>query len=228
MRNTDLPTETIIEPVGQPLELAPADGEEQVPAAEQVCRPVQCTPLAADLYKLQLTMTGAMYQKLRHALDLCGRRKPIPDEAEILELGLDLLVAKLEKKKFAAMDRPRAPRAGSAADHIPAHVQREVWERDGDRCTIVSEDGVRCPACTDLEYDHIITRARGGRSDDVDNLRPRCRAHNQYEAERTFGKQFMAQKREQARAAAAKRKAEKEAERARRRGIEGHVPACWS
>ena len=34
------------------------------------------------------------------------------------------------------------------------------------------------------------------------NLRLRCRAHNQYEAERTFGAGFMAEKREQARRAA--------------------------
>jgi hypothetical protein len=37
----------------------------------------------------------------------------------------------------------------------------------------------------------------------VENLRLRCRAHNQYEAERTFGTEFMRHKRESARPAAA-------------------------
>jgi hypothetical protein len=59
-------------------------------------------PIAAGLYELRLTMDRAMLGKLRQVQNLFGRRKPVPDEAEILELGLDLLVARLEKKKFAA------------------------------------------------------------------------------------------------------------------------------
>jgi hypothetical protein len=57
-----------------------------------------------------------------------------------------------------------------------------------------------------LEFDHILPVARGGEST-ADNLRLRCRAHNQYEAERTFGAEFMRQKREarQARNGTAKR-----------------------
>ena len=39
-----------------------------------------------------------------------------------------------------------------------------------------------------------------------DGMRLRCRAHNQYEAERTFGAGFMERKREEARRAAAERK----------------------
>jgi hypothetical protein len=37
----------------------------------------------------------------------------------------------------------------------------------------------------------------------VENIRLRCRAHNQYEAERVFGRDFMRQKRQEARVAAA-------------------------
>jgi hypothetical protein len=48
--------------------------------------------------------------------------------------------------------------------------------------------------------------ARGGQAT-VDNLRLRCRSHNQYDAECTFGAGFMERKREEAReAAAAKRR----------------------
>ena len=170
-------------------------------------------PLATDLYKVSFTMTGAMYAKLQQALNLFGRRKPVPDEAEILELGLDLLVQKLEKKKFCATDKPQ-PRKPCAESHIPAEVQREVWERDGGQCTFHSDDGTRCAARMDLQYDHIIPEARGGRSDDKDNLRLRCHAHNQYEAERAFGKPFMEGKRERARAERARREAERETLRA--------------
>jgi hypothetical protein len=53
---------------------------------------------------------------------------------------------------------------------------------------------------TQLEYDHIVPVAHGGKST-VENVRMRCRGHNQYEAERTFGSGFMERKREQARGA---------------------------
>ncbi len=49
-----------------------------------------------------------------------------------------------------------------------------------------------------LEFDHIVPVARGGESTE-DNLRLRCRAHNQLEAERTFGAGFMRRKREERR-----------------------------
>ena len=101
------------------------------------------------------------------------------------------------------------PRRSSSPDHIPAHVQREVWARDEGQCTFRNAEGMRCPARSDLEYEHIRPVAQGGRSDST-NVTLHCRAHNQLAAERAFGKQFMEHKRELARAAAAKRKAEKE------------------
>jgi hypothetical protein len=70
-----------------------------------------------------------------------------------------------------------------------------VWERDEGRCTFVGAGGHRCAARRFLEYDHIAPVARGGKTI-ADNLRLRCRAHNQYEAERTFGAGHMTQKRQ--------------------------------
>jgi hypothetical protein len=71
----------------------------------------------------------------------------------------------------------------------------------------VSEAGHRCEARKLLEFDHIDPVARGGEST-VAGIRLRCRAHNQYEAERTFGAEFMRHKRiaaGEARAAAKER-----------------------
>jgi hypothetical protein len=61
-----------------------------------------------------------------------------------------------------------------------------------------------------LEYDHIDPVARGGQAT-VAGIRLRCRAHNQYAAERTFGTAFMQHKREQARRAAAQEKSKRAA-----------------
>jgi len=77
----------------------------------------------------------------------------------------------------------------------------------------VGENGQRCPACSDLDFDHIIPVARGGRSTE-DNVRLLCSAHNQLEAERTFGAGFMETKREAARAAAEERRTAAEERRA--------------
>jgi hypothetical protein len=72
-----------------------------------------------------------------------------------------------------------------------------VWQRDGGQCTFVSDRGHRCEARTRLEIDHIDPVARGGQST-PSRLRLRCRAHNQFTAERTFGPDFMRHKREEA------------------------------
>jgi 5-methylcytosine-specific restriction endonuclease McrA len=56
---------------------------------------------------------------------------------------------------------------------------------------------MRCSETHLLELDHILPIARGGQST-VDNLRVRCRAHNQHEAERVFGVAFMRAQRERA------------------------------
>ena len=69
----------------------------------------------------------------------------------------------------------------------------------------MSQAGERCPAVKLLQFDHIDEVARGGQAT-TDRVRLRCRAHNQYEAERTFGAGFMQHKREEARRAAAEKR----------------------
>jgi hypothetical protein len=59
----------------------------------------------------------------------------------------------------------------------------------------VSGDGHRCDERKFLEYDHELPLARGGQTS-IANLRLRCRAHNQLEAECVFGAGFMEEKRQ--------------------------------
>jgi hypothetical protein len=89
-------------------------------------------------------------------------------------------------------------------------VRRAVWQRDGGQCTFVSAKGQRCPARHYLEFDHMDEVARGGVAT-VSRVRLRCRAHNQYEAERTFGAEFMENKRRAAAEASAAVRAQAEA-----------------
>jgi 5-methylcytosine-specific restriction endonuclease McrA len=170
------------------------------------------TPLAPERYALQFTIGQNVHDKLRYAQELMSHQLPSGEIAEIFERALDALIPQLEKRKFAATDRPRksatCSRAGSR--HIPAQVRRAVWQRDGGQCTFVSATGQRCPARRFLEFDHMDEVARDGVAT-VSRVRLRCRAHNQYEAERTFGAEFMANKRRAAAEAQAAVKAQVEA-----------------
>jgi hypothetical protein len=126
-----------------------------------------------------------------------GDQLPSGDIAALLDRALSALIPQLEQRKFAATSRRRSGNRRSASTHprhIPAHVKRTVWERDQGRCTFVSDTGRRCSARTRLEFDHIEPVARGGAAT-VTGIRLRCRAHNQYAAECTFGTEFMRRKR---------------------------------
>ena len=229
------PAPTTIEPIAEQVTLATSPENVcdhtrgAVQPLQDVVNPLQVKPIAADQYKATFTMSRRLYDKLRRAKDLLGHRKSIPDEAEIIEAGVDLFIARMEKQKFGSADKPRRRRPSRSAAYVSVEVKRQVWERDGSQCTFTSEAGVRCPETRGLECDHIEPVARGGDSR-ASNLRLRCRAHNQLEAERSFGKPFMQNKREQAKAEAAKRRAEKEAKKAAKEALDNDelMPALRS
>jgi len=68
-----------------------------------------------------------------------------------------------------------------------------VYLRDHGQCSFVSADGRRCEARALLELDHIEPWAKRGDAG-VDNIRLRCRAHNQMHARECFGARHIAAK----------------------------------
>ncbi|MBI1797691.1 MAG: hypothetical protein HYR74_11660 [Candidatus Eisenbacteria bacterium] len=163
------------------------------PAPVETPRP-QITPLAPERFALQTTIDEETQALLREAHELLGHPTATSHVPDVLKAALRLYVAQLRKQKFAATDQPRPGRARSIdSRHIPADVKRAVWERDGGRCTFVSDFGHRCEERSGLEFDHVHAFARDGRAT-VGNIRLRCHAHNQFEAERTFGADFMSRK----------------------------------
>jgi hypothetical protein len=159
-------------------------------------------------YLLQVLISSGTYGKLRHAQALLSHAIPTGDVAQLLDHALEALITRAEKRKIGvgrAANRSlhrstnrRSP--AGVARHIPAYIRREVWERDRGQCTFVSAAGNRCTERRFLEFDHVLPVARGGRAT-VKGIRLRCRAHNQYEAERVFGSAFMQRKRRDARMA---------------------------
>ncbi len=187
-------------------EHAPGRVENEVPAGQPVSGQLM-TPLARSAPGVEnksRTLMRLMIDedKLRSARDLLTHRLPSGNASDIVDFALAELIAKRTKRKFGAGPRRRMGRVSSSNPrHIPAHIRHEVYERDGSRCTFTSETGRRCPAVSHLEFDHIQEIARGGTTTAA-NLRLRCRAHNQYTAELTYGAEFMKNKREEARSAA--------------------------
>ena len=142
---------------------------------------------------MQVRISRETHDKLRLAQNLLRHSVPDGDVAVILDRALTVLLDKLEKQKCGSgkthvkrktpMKAPRRPRADRSR-HVPASVRREVWAHDGGHCAFVGSDG-RCPERNWLEFHHVVPYAGGVTN--ASNLQLRCRAHNQYEAELTFG-----------------------------------------
>ena len=168
-------------------------------------------PLSPASYALQCTLSAAVHAKLREVQDLLGPRVHPGDMSQVLELALDALLKQLARTRKAAIQRPEGgvtAEPGLAAQtepagaepplvavsrdprHIPAHIRRAVWARDGDCCQFESASGRRCESRSGLELDHVRPVAVGGAST-LDNLRLLRRAHNQLEGERRLGRAFM-------------------------------------
>ena len=69
-------------------------------------------------------------------------------------------------------------------------LEREVFERDGGRCSYVDASGARCSETGRLEFHHLTAFAQGGEHTEK-NLTLRCAAHNALAAEADFGREHM-------------------------------------
>jgi hypothetical protein len=161
-------------PVPQPVTPPPRDSIE---------------PLDAERSRLHVTVSRRFLEKLEAAKDALGHACPGGSAEEILERGLDLVLAEHAKRK-GLVEKPLKEPRPSRTDAIPAHVKRAVWRRAGGRCEFLLESGERCGCTRRLEFDHIDPLARGG-SSSIDNVRLACREHNVLAARRVFGDALM-------------------------------------
>lgn len=175
------------EVIGQARHKSKRDVERLVaglhPQQEQ---PWSYTHVSPGRVRLHVTISDATCDKLRRAQELLRHASPDGGLEEVLDRAVTLLIAHLERRRFAATSRPRAPRqAGPRSRYIPAWLRRAVAERDGGQCAYVGELG-RCQSRGLLEFHHLKPYADEGEAT-LDNIELRCRQHNQYEAEVFFG-----------------------------------------
>jgi 5-methylcytosine-specific restriction endonuclease McrA len=173
---------------------------EQKPASSTPKPTPKLVPIAEERFGLHFSIGKELYDKLQYLQELLSHAVPNGDMVEVLDRATSLAIAALEKRKFGVGSRQRATSkpAKTNGRHIPLAVRRAVLARDGHRCTYVGTDGKRCTCRKRLDFHHVQEHGRGGEAT-VDNIRLLCRAHNQYEAEQTYGAGFMEEKREEAR-----------------------------
>jgi hypothetical protein len=162
--------------LGWPDELPPV-----APLAPAASRPAELVPLTAEQGRLHVTVSTAFAKKLEQA----KAARPGETVEDLLEAGLDLLLSQAAKRK-GLVEKPQKKLRPSKPEHIPAHVRREVWKRDGGRCQWELHNGERCGCTEGLQFDHIEPLALGGTST-VENVRLLCPAHNREAARLVLG-----------------------------------------
>jgi hypothetical protein len=159
---------------------------------------------------IRFTADRELHDQIQELKSMMRHQIPDGDVGKILAKAVAVLLKQARARKFGECSAPRAARCerivqiGSAervgsAEHattpspsrqIPAAIRRAVSKRDGECCTFVSVSGRRCGSRDFLEFHHREPWARH-RSHAIDGITMRCRAHNQYEAERDFGAKQM-------------------------------------
>jgi 5-methylcytosine-specific restriction endonuclease McrA len=146
------------------------------PAGVAVGSATALVPIAPARYRVQFTASAELEGKIARARALLRHKIPSGDIAAIIEEAITVLVARLERTRCAATDRPRTTTpSASESRHVPAAVTRAVWKRDESRCTFVDRHGRRCEARELLEIHHVEPFGKGGTTS-LENLRLLCRA----------------------------------------------------
>jgi 5-methylcytosine-specific restriction endonuclease McrA len=182
-------------PVAPSVQASAAAGFELRPCGndhEQRSSGARIEQVSSERYRVEFTASAELREKLELCRDLMSHANPSRDLGVVVERAVELLLADLERKRLARTKRTAPGRTfeSSKSARIANATRRRVFERDGLRCTYVSPEGQLCGARAFLELDHVEPRALGG-ANHSENLRVRCRAHNQHWAEQVFGRELV-------------------------------------
>jgi hypothetical protein len=177
--------------------------------------PDRLRPVSETHTELKVLLDADTLRELEELKDLLSHARPNATLRELLKFALQETLTRLrprppqarsQSKPKAAPHTPlrvaeRAPFPTSKTQdtpprkpsrYIPTEVKRVVWQRDRGKCSYIDPlTGKHCDSKHSLEYDHIYPAALGGESSE-ENLRLRCRTHNQLEALSIYGHQKMA------------------------------------
>jgi hypothetical protein len=150
---------------------------------------VEVEPLTADLSRVHMTVPRSYHEKLEALRAALSHSHPGASAGELIEAAFDLALEQLAKRR-GLVKKPRGEPRPAKPEHVPAHVRRAVWKRDGGKCQWPLESGGICGSTHQVELDHVRPRARGGPST-IENLRCACKIHNHLAARQLFGDAWM-------------------------------------
>lgn len=152
---------------------------------------------APVLVEFKFSADEAFLAAVERAKALLRHRHPAGRLKDIFTDAVEALLENVDPERRLARKASRHINNGDEARDsnpiatggraIPRHVKDAVWLRDEGECAFKGCDGLRCGSRDFLEFDHVVPWALGGSSDNADNIRLLCRAHNQEEARRVFG-----------------------------------------
>lgn len=184
---------------------------ELLPAAAETVHQTRRTQVNESTLRLSLTITNEMDNDLRRAQEVLSHIMPGAGDAEVLAYALKFLLKAKERRQIKIRHSTSGAEVGHAAtagkSAIPSGFNgTTLINPAGSRIDDTQVDQSASPSCSfqdhvtgqvcgsryQLQRDHIVPRALGG-TNDPENLRWLCRAHNVHAAERIFGIKFMSQ-----------------------------------
>jgi hypothetical protein len=162
--------------------------------------PTVVEPKTAELSRVHVTVPRRVIEKLAAARAALSHSHPDASDADVFEVGLDLIVQRHAKRRGIGA-KPRKPAAkkveavapplpAKRSRHVPAAVWRGVWERDQGCCAWPLEGGGVCGSTRRIELDHVDGWALGAETT-VEKCRLLCRRHQLDHARRLYGDRVM-------------------------------------
>lgn len=151
-------------------------------------------PLGADLYDVSMRVQRRFVDLLEEARISESHSVPDGNPEAILIRALELLIERAGKKngKIPVKSNQRTKQISQNPDsaYITSSLLREVMIRDDFSCRWPMAGGGVCASRERVEPDHILCRAKGGKTE-ASNLRILCHEHNAQAAREQLGAAFV-------------------------------------
>jgi hypothetical protein len=153
-------------------------------------KPEQTKPVSEAVTRIEFNVNAELLKKLER-LQAYYFHQTGGSWEKLFEIlanhEIEKLDAPVRRSPGSKVPSPKVGRALGAKQrrtrYVPKQIHQDVWSNWERGCDHVLQNGERCGSRRNLQKDHIIEFAEGG-TNDIDNLRLVCGAHNRYRSDR--------------------------------------------